>query len=248
MTPGPLHIYALMALLGTALGVLTACQTVSDGSNATQWRAERLAQGEATLAACMAERCSTLNLDGQSLPDYAVLASLDHVTVLMASFTDFSDLSDIAPMTQLTELHLGGTRLTELSGLDGFQRLTVLHIQDVSLNDYTPIGRLNRLEELAVGGATLTDLSFVADLPGLERLIISGAYELEDLSDLAGHPGLLAVDLGHTYATDLGALLTLPHLRQVSVADWGDAGAEAQIEALRARGVEVSYEVLLPVC
>ena len=58
--------------------------------------------GMEKVQSCIETRCSQLNLDGLSLADYGVLNDMDHLRVLMISFTDFADLTNISNLTELT--------------------------------------------------------------------------------------------------------------------------------------------------
>ncbi|MGR3710292.1 MAG: leucine-rich repeat domain-containing protein [Alterinioella nitratireducens] len=238
------HRLATFPALGLAAALLMACQTT--GNTATRASQEL---GADRLAACEAGACDRLNLDGASLRDYSVLAEMDHITALMISYTDFSDLGQIAPMRQLRELHIGSSAVTDLSGLAAFPDLTVLHAQWLPARDHGAIGGLTGLRELAVGGSNLTDLGFIADLPRLERLNLTLPGEGLTLEALRGHPALRTVHLDNTGLTDLSVFETLPRLRELSLTEFDTPALQAQIARLRARGITVTLdEPVMVVC
>lgn len=231
-----------VSLQSLCLVALVGCQATSVGSD----------YGQAQFDACVAEACTTLNLDGYGLSDYSAIASLGHVTSLMVSYTDFTDLAEIAGMSQLRELHMGLTEVTDLGGLAAFPELEVLHAQYVEPQSFAPVTRLTRLRELAVGSTGFDDLSFVAQTPSLQRLLVINSVEELDLSPLAGHPALRTVDLRFSDGMDLRPLLLLPNLREVALGRIATDidPAQAQVVAqLRARGVSVDTEAIaVPVC
>lgn len=200
---------------------------------------------------CIASRCTILDLDSRHLDDYGQLAALDHVEVLMISYTDFSDLSALAPLRQLRELHIGATDVTNLSGLAAFPQLEVLHVQDLQAQDYSAIRQLRQLQELAIGFAPLTSLDLVQDLPALRRLSAPGT-DVTDLNGLEGHPALEVIDLSLTFDLDFAPLLTLPRLKEATLEYYGPepAGSELNrdtIRALEERGVIIGAPTI-PVC
>lgn len=184
-----------------------------------------------------------------SIANYSELAALSHVTVLMLSYTTFSDLADIAPMTQLQELHIGQTEVQDLTGLAAFPNLRLLHLQGVRPESWAPLAQLTQLRELAVGNADMNDFSFIARLPQLQRLRITNAASDADLSGLGRHPGLQSVDITDIALTDISPLLRLPNLKEVSLASYDAETHAAVLAQLRARGVKVNLvENVVVVC
>jgi internalin A len=239
----------LAAVFVTSFG-LAACIENQPAPAEVQEMA-RLRDGEIILADCIAAQCSTLNLDGKRLSDYSAINGLAHIKVLMMSFTDFSDLSLIKDMPQLTELHIGSTEVSDLSGLSAFPNLVVLHAQDnYRIQDFGPIERLAKLEELAVGCTETNSVDYVASLPQLRRLNISGDC-LTSVAGLVGHPSLETLDLGFQYELeDLSFLTTMPRLRQVSLqSNPAFSAVQAPIlQQLRAKGVTAEYEAWIVEC
>jgi Leucine-rich repeat (LRR) protein len=232
---------AIRALSLAALLALAACVETT-GVEPVDLGAERVAE-------CAATRCETLDLDGASLDDYRILSSMTHVRALMLSYTDFDDLADIAGMTQLEELHIGQTNLTDLSGLSQFPNLRLLHAQGFYYDpDLSPIGGLTNLRELAIGGVSF-DLALVNRLPRLTTLKVYYTGEPLDLTVLRGHPALATLDLGEAIVTTLQGLGSVPRLRTLTVPDpYNDELLETQIEALRQRGISVSFAPVVVVC
>ncbi|SMY08546.1 leucine-rich repeat domain-containing protein [Flavimaricola marinus] len=240
-----LQISKIIAVAAVSL-ILGACD---DPAPPIDHRQADIDRGNAAVAECVAIQCERLDLDSAALADYSILGSMTHVKALMISYTDFSDLGDIAAMTQLEELHIGQTDVSDLSGLSAFPNLKVLHAQQMrNVSDYSPIGQLRRLDELAIGDYQTSPASVIAALPQLRRVVLYIDGE-EDLSPLAGHPGLEVVDFTDSYVNDISPLLTMPRLRQTSVPDfWESSPIAADAEALMARGVVVYEQPSVVVC
>lgn len=245
-----LKLLATTALsAGLSFGALVACMPVEEVRD--------YSYGEGQLAACTATSCARLDLDRGALPDYTQLAALSHVTALMISHTDFANLADIAPMTQLTELHIGLTNATDLTGLSAFQNLALLHIQGVAPESWEPLAQLTGLRELAIGHRELTDLTFITASPQLRRLRIFSAGDGASFEGLGRHRGLREIELNTDSFTDLSPLLNLPNLRtlSISVAQWDyarglyadDQNADV-IRRLKARGVRVIVDEIIVMC
>lgn len=242
MTAKDLRIITSAVAGGLAIGFLAGCQVTRPNDGAAA-----LARGQAAFAACVAESCDRLNLDGARLTDYRYLSDLSHVSALMVSWTDFADMADITAMTQLTELHIGGTGLRDISGIGEFQNLRVLHIQDNDIADYSPIAQLGRLEEIALGGSGQT-VSILAQMPSVRRLALTTA--MDDLSPLMAHPGLQTIDFARVSDDmDFGLLSGMPRLTRINVLGFLTDAQEAQLAALNAEGVEVNFaEPVIVVC
>lgn len=226
----------LASICGLSLGFLAACQTTRPAPDTSG-----LARGQAAFAACAAEQCETLNLDRMSLSSYENLSDLSHVRALMVGWTDFSTLDDIAGMTQLTELHIGATMVTDISGIGALENLRLVHIQSSQVSDYGPLADLPLLEELAIGGRGEVDLSVLTEIPSLTSLALMGRGW--DLADLEGQPSLQSIYIHELPANaDLSVLASLPQLRSVDIRFFGALVEvdQAQIDALRARGIEVN--------
>lgn len=248
--PKAFRFPALLAVVFAASFTLVACLETGPTYDPAAAEAERLAVGEAAVAACIASECARLDLDGARLADYSVLAGMTHVTALMLSRTDFSDLADIAAMGQLTELHIADSKVASLAGLSAFPRLKVLHahmLNDVA--DFTPIGGLSQLEELSVGNWKDGSVPYIANLRNLKRLNLS-SMRLVSTAGLVNHPSLETLDFGEQVLDDLAFLTTIPRLKVLSLGApyWDVETAKAQFDRLAARGVEITQVVQSPVC
>ena len=217
----------LHSTLGAAIMVLglAACDQMLGGETDAQrtareaeWQANMLIRGNAALEACIASQCKVLNIDGMRLEDFTVLNGLTHVTVLMASRTNFDNLNDISEMRQLKELHITSTSVADLTGLDHFPRLKVLHVDGLDPSvDISPVAQLTGLTDLAIGVLNVDDdASFIQRMRRLENLVIYWQGEA-DISVLRGHPSLRNVDILGVLPDDQSALLTMPKLKAIMI-------------------------------
>lgn len=231
------------------LALLLACQNTT---TTPQTPYDRIGVTENTIAECATTACKTLNLDSGDLPDFSVIATMDHVTALRMSWTDFDDLADIAAMQNLRELHISSTQISDLSGLSAFRQLDILHVQwSRNVTDFSPIGRVTTLTELALGGNDVGDMPYVAALTNLDGLSLTSST-VSDMGALANHPTLSRLDLEMaTLPDDISALLSIPNLRLVSVTPERLTDEHmAVVQALRAKGVQVDEiaEAVVVIC
>jgi Leucine-rich repeat (LRR) protein len=131
---------------------------------------------------------------------------------------------DIPAPTPLTPEDLGGLTgldawsrgITNLSGLEAAVNLDWLNLAENSgIADFTPLAALPKLTYLELNSCGVSHLDFIAALPVLEELYVSGGT-FTDLSPLADCDQLLALDLsGNLGITNFAVLASLPQL------EWG---------------------------
>lgn len=233
----------ILAVLG-----LTACDDVGSSHNDQQaeYEANRLVRGNDAIADCIATQCRTLNIDGMKLEDYAVINTMTHVTVLMASRTTLADLSDIQALTHLEELHISYSPISDLSGLENFTKLRLLHAEGLpdALN-ITPVGSLTNLRELALGNiGEGDDVSFIRNMRKLENLILHWRGVDADLSVLRNHPALRNIDLSGALPAEQDDLLKIPNLDAINLN--GAFPVDPNVaEELKSRGVYEEMDVMI---
>ena len=117
--------------------------------------------------------------------------------------------------------------------------LVSLTAKDRGIADLGGIEQLTRLEVLDLYGNEIRDLSPLAGLRRL-RYIDLGSNRVEEVTDLASLKSLQVLLLADNEVTDVSALAGLDSLQSVDLTGNPlDAVAEAQIAALRERGVTV---------
>jgi len=213
---------------------------------ALEVKEERMKKGAETLEACRANECTRLDLDGAMLADFSVLNDMPHVTKLMMSRTNFTDLGQISGMSQLKELHISWTEVDDLTGLAAFANLDLLHANNMRADpDYAPVYRMRGLKELSLDARPAEGIGFVRKMPKLEALFLMGG-QVADFGPLMGNRSIKHLRVDGWTADNLDPLKNMRNLRLL---DTGtrvlDPGTQAAFED---RGVSVVYVALPPVC
>ena len=125
-----------------------------------------------------------------------------------------AETGDAAGLVSLTAKDRG---IAALDGIEQLTRLEVLDLYGNQIRDLSPLAGLQRLRYLDLGNNRVEDVSALASLKRLQVLLLAD-NEVAEVSVLAGLDSLQSVDL-------TGNPL--------------DAAAEAQLAALRERGVTV---------
>ena len=110
--------------------------------------------------------------------------------------------------------------IADLGGIEQLVRLEVLDLYGNEIRDLSPLAELTRLRYLDLGSNRVEDVSALESLKGL-RVLLLADNAVTDVSALAGLDSLQSVDLT---GNPLSA-----------------AAAEAQVAALRERGVDVDF-------
>ncbi len=128
-----------------------------------------------------------------------------------------AESGDAAGLVSLTAKERG---IADLAGIEQLTRLEVLDLYGNEIRDLSPLAELTRLRYLDLGSNRVEGLSALESLKGLQVLLLAD-NAVTDVSALAGLDSLQSVDL-------TGNPLS--------------ASAEAQVAALRERGVDVDFE------
>ena len=128
-----------------------------------------------------------------------------------------AETGDAAGLVSLTAKERG---IADLAGIEQLTRLEVLDLYGNEVRDLTPLAELKRLRYLDLGSNRVEEVSPLASLKGL-RVLLLADNEVTDVSALAGLDSLQSVDLT---GNPLSA-----------------SAAEAQVAALRERGVDVDF-------
>lgn len=118
-----------------------------------------------------------LLLTGNAITDIGPLVSLSGLRRLDADRNPIAALpGDMSGLERLTELHLGGTRLTGLpEALTGLPRLRRLYLEDLDIAAPADLTALaDTLNRLFLSGSAFPDWSFLAALTKLELLDMRG--------------------------------------------------------------------------
>ena len=112
----------------------------------------------------------------------------------------------------------GKVDLAPIADLVSLEKLTLAALQ---IQDLKPLSRLTNLTELNIHKSLVSDwsLSHLFRLRGLQRLNISWATSLQDLSPLAGMQALTELSLINTSATNLRPLAQLSQLTRLEMSN-----------------------------
>ena len=124
---------------------------------------------------------------------------------------------DAAGLVSLTARERG---IADLTGIEQLTRLEALDLYGNEIRDLSPLAELTRLRYLDLGSNRVEEVSALESLKGLRVLLLAG-NAVTDVSVLAGLDSLQSVDLT---GNPLSA-----------------SAAEAQVAALRERGVDVDF-------
>ena len=127
-----------------------------------------------------------------------------------------SETGDAAGLVSLTAKDRG---IADLGGIEGLTQLQVLDLYGNEIRDLTPLAGLQRLRYLDLGSNRVEEVSALASLKRLQVLLLAD-NEVTDVSALAGLDSLQSLDMSRNPL---------------------DAAAEAQLAALRERGVTVEF-------
>ena len=188
-----------------------------------------------------------LRLSNNDIMDISPLSGLTNLTFLYLWGNDITDISPLSGLTNLKELHLGNNDIMDISPLSGLTSLEHLKLDDNDITDISVLSGLTNLDELVLSNNDITDISVLASLTSLEFLQVD-RNNLTDVSALAGLVRLIELNLGFNGITDISALAGLTRLAELDLRrnPLNDASKSTDIPALRARGVNVSFDEVRP--
>ena len=128
-----------------------------------------------------------------------------------------AESGDAAGLVSLTAKERG---IADLGGIEQLTHLEVLDLYGNEIRDLSPLAELRRLRYLDLGSNRVEEVTALASLKSLQVLLLAD-NAVTDVSALSGLDSLQSVDL-------TGNPLS-------------EAGAEAQVAALRERGVDVDF-------
>jgi len=151
-------------------------------------------------------------------PDIGYVIDDDgNVVALSLYYTELSDISPLAGLTNLTQLYLFNNKLSDISPLAGLTNLTQLDLSYNQLSDISPLAGLTNLTRLDLPNNVLSDISLLARLSNLTRLNLYN-NKLSDISPLAGLTKLTELSLYNNELSDISPLARLSNLTQLSLA------------------------------
>ena len=184
---------------------------------------------------------TTLHLQNNALSELS-LSNLPNLTSLGFHHNSLSAVS-LSGLTNLKNLSLGGRSsvLSEVS-LSNLPSLTYLYLRHNSLSAVSLSG-LTSLTTLHLENNAISDVSHLAGLTNLTTLHLQN-NAISDVSYLAGLTNLTTLHLENNAISDVSHLAGLTNLTTLYL--WGnplnDASRYVHIPAMRARGIQVSFD------
>ena len=141
-------------------------------------------------------------------------------------------------LSGLQTLDAGGYEIANIEGIERLRGLDTLMLGDNAVVDIGPLAGLTRLQVLDLSNNQIADLAPLANLLLLKALNLDG-NQVEDLAPLARLTRLDLLNLDGNQVRDVSVLSQLRRLRSVELS--GNPLDLDQVEALRGRGMEVTF-------
>jgi len=156
----------------------------------------------------------------------------------------FELLPQADSQNRISELNLGGCKISQISFLAKFTSLKALSLEDTEVAELSPLTKLTALQHLRLDSTQIKDLSPLAKLPNLESLEMDST-PVADLSPLAMLTSLQTLSISGTQVTDLSPLhklATLQTLRMhgTQVTDISPLVKLTSLESLSISGTQVA--------
>ncbi|MDQ0193572.1 leucine-rich repeat domain-containing protein [Paenibacillus wynnii] len=148
------------------------------------------------------------------------LQGLEYAVNMQRLFLPGQNIKNITPLgklKKLTFLAVDGNQITDLSPLSGLSSLQTLVVDDNKIKSLMPLKNLHKLTDLLASNNQVADLRPIQKLK-LKWIMLSG-NKIQDLTPLKNHPTLEYLYLDDNLIRDIEVLETIPHLREVSLAN-----------------------------
>jgi hypothetical protein len=197
------------------------------------------------------EKIEWLNLNFNRISDLTPFQNLTSLRglFLAGSSNPYTDMTPITGLTQLEMLDVSDHNLGSLTFLEDFSNLTRLWTweNDLDAADMTVLNGKD-LNWLNIDSNNIDSLSFLSNFPNLE-IIEARRLGISDISVLQGLSRLTTVSIDDNDISDITALVNNSGIGDGDVVDVRGNRLEttsgkdkADIDALIARGVDVSFE------
>ena len=155
---------------------------------------------------------------GQDVLQQIKEAKESGATELTLSYSNISDLTPLADLTNLTELTINYSKISDLVPLAGLTNLTDLTLSYSKISDLVPLAGLTNLTELRLHYNYISDLAPLAGLSNLSQLRLD-SNNISDISPLAGLSNLTKLWLDYNSISDLTPLEKMTNLLQLGLED-----------------------------
>ena len=149
--------------------------------------------------------------------DMTPIAQLTNLRYLELNNTQISDIGSIAELTDLATLKLSNNQIRDFSPLAELTNLTELTLWGDQINNIYPIGYLENLEKFDLIFTRTTDISALANLSNITNLVLTGNWQLEDITPLANLTKLERLVLSASRVSDITPLSGLTNLTYLTL-------------------------------
>ncbi|WP_052087910.1 leucine-rich repeat domain-containing protein [Paenibacillus wynnii] len=220
-----------------------AASVITDPALAKAIRVElKLSANKELKAADMQKLESLYPMNGKA--KITNLQGLEYAVNMQSLFLPGQNIKYITPLSKLkklTFLALEGNQITDLSPLSGLSSLQNLVVDGNMIKSLLPLKNLHKLTDLFASNNQIADLGPIRKLK-LNWIIMNG-NKIQDLQPLKNHPTLEYLYLDDNLIQDIKVLETIPHLREVSLANNPlNELSQQVIQKLEDNGVSVNLE------
>ena len=151
-------------------------------------------------------------------PICAILQKLTHLTGLILSHNEISDLTPLKKLTHLEKLYLDKNKIQNLAPLIELKGITTLYLRGNNINNLEPLTHLPALQDLVISEMHNLDTQSLARLTQLAFLDLSTTM-VRDISFLRSIKNLRYLNLGNNPLEDISPLKLLVQLENLSLMD-----------------------------
>ena len=158
-----------------------------------------------------------LDLSGNNISDIAPLTNLTPLTSLDLSGNNISDITPLSQLSQLSHLaslYLENNNISDVTSLSQLSQLTYLHLENNNISDITPLSQLSHLASLELENNNISDITSLSQLSQLTYLHLEN-NNISDIAPLSQLTQLRDLSLGGNNISDITPLSQLIQLRQL---------------------------------
>jgi Leucine-rich repeat (LRR) protein len=160
---------------------------------------------------------STINCSKRSISDITGIEYLSGLSYLNLFSNKITNISSIIYLTELRTLYLTSNNISDISPLGSLTELNLLWLNANNVNDFSPLANLTSLSNLNIGGNALSGgTNFLINLTGLIYLNAGFNY-ITDISSLSNHAALRELYLQFNSITSIDALGNLINLDKLLI-------------------------------
>ncbi|MCL2151993.1 MAG: InlB B-repeat-containing protein [Oscillospiraceae bacterium] len=207
-----------------------------------------------------------LSLSDNHISNITPLKDLTNLIELRLHNNQIKNIKDLQMLQNLEALYLGNNEISDVTWLNNLRQLRVLYLNDNNLSDISNLNSLNRLTAVNVSGNKLNNLnvlsvsassmvelyaenneipsfSFIANMTGLQRLMLAGnqfTYEPSLITNLGKLTKLKTLTISGKDLRSLSFLENMPQLTRLDANDCNLPSNSAQYLPTRLQYLDIS--------